>query len=153
MHVGMQGRERERKYACGHAGEREGERERMHMGMQGRERERESVCMWACRGERERERAYACGHAGERERKSVFMWACRGKRERGEALWLLLLYVFSSPWPALCKLGLARSVLFVLPEVFTQVLGPSLTFLCSGLMGFSLPCLLDTTIFDYSPLF
>ena len=45
-------------------------------------------------------------------------------RERARALWLLLLYVFPPPGPALCKLGQPR-VLFVLPEVLTPVLGPS----------------------------
>ena len=48
--------------------------------MWGRERER------VREGEREKE----CTHAGEKERE--------------KALWLLFLYVFSSPGPALCKL-------------------------------------------------
>ena len=47
-----------------------------------------------------------------------------GGRERDLALWLLFLYVFSSPGPALCKLG-QPGVLFVPPEVLTLVLGPS----------------------------
>ena len=40
---------------------------------------------------------------GEREKKSAHT------QERKRALWLLLLYVFLPPGPALCKLGLARS--------------------------------------------
>ena len=44
-------------------------------------------------------------------------------RERARALWLLFLCFFLPPGPALCKLGLVRSA--VLPEVLTQVLGPS----------------------------
>ena len=44
-------------------------------------------------------------------------------RERARALWLLFLCFFLPPEPALCKLGLVRSA--VLPEVLTQVLGPS----------------------------
>ena len=51
----------------------------------GREKERE----------RKRERARARMHTGERVPE--------------KALWLLLLYVFPPPGPALCKLGLARS--------------------------------------------
>ena len=50
-------------------------------------------------GEREREK--------ERERESGRMHA--GERVLEKALWLLLLYVFPPPGPALCKLGLARS--------------------------------------------
>jgi len=46
---------------------------------------------------------------------------CAAGRER--ALWLLFLYVFFFPLGLLCKLGLVRSA--ILPEVFTQVLGPS----------------------------
>ena len=59
-----------------------------------------------------------------------------------KALWLLLLYVFSPPGPALCNWAWP-GVLFVLPEVFTLVLGPS----------FDLPCLLATAILDSFSLF
>ena len=55
---------------------------------------------------------------GERENEHV------SGRERPLALWLLFLYVFSSPGPALCKLG-QPGMLFVLPQVLTPVLGPS----------------------------
>ena len=57
----------------------EGKRVEEHVGEREREREREKERM----------------HAGEKERESV--------------RWLLLLYVFPPPGPALCKLGLARS--------------------------------------------
>ena len=50
-------------------------------------------------------------------RKEKIIPSCGGERERERALWLLFLYVFSSPGPALCKLGLGRSA--VLPEVLT----------------------------------
>ena len=56
--------------------------------VQGRERERDTEVE---REEREREKERT--HVGARE----------------NVLWLLLLYVLSSPRPALCKLGLARS--------------------------------------------
>ena len=56
----------------------------------------------------------------EREREREHVW--RG--ERPPALWLLFLYVFPSPGPALCKLG-KPGMLFVLPEVLILVLGPS----------------------------
>ena len=42
---------------------------------------------------------------GERERERTQV----GEKEKEKALWLLLLYVFASPGPALCKLGLART--------------------------------------------
>ena len=51
------------------------------------------------------------------------------ERVRERALWLLLLYVFSSTWACPMQIGLSQEfVLFVLPEVFTLVLGPSLSF-------------------------
>ena len=46
------------------------------------------------------------------------------REERAPALWPLFLYVFSSPWACLCKLGQPGG-LSVLPEVLTPVLGPS----------------------------
>ena len=81
--------------------------------------ERESTHTW----ETERERAHARG------------------RER--VLWLLLLYVFASTWACPVQIGLSRGMLFVLPEVFTLVLGPS----------FDLPCFLATAILDSVSLF
>ena len=44
-----------------------------------------------------------------RERKMKSIPTLRSEREREKALWLLLLYIFPPPGPALCKLGLARS--------------------------------------------
>ena len=67
----------------------------------GRRRERERV--------RERESEHT--HMGERERERERERECMhlGDRVHEKALWLLLLYVFSSTWAALRKLGLARS--------------------------------------------
>ena len=74
-------------------------------------------------------------------------------RERERALGSSF-YMFSSPGPALCKFGSARSA--GLPEVLTLVLGPyfdlPLTFHCSIFTGFSLPCLLATSILNSFPL-
>ena len=78
--------------------------------------------------ERERDRERENTQAGERE------------RVHEKELWLLLLCFFPPPGPALCKLDLA-GVLFVLPEVFILVLGPS----------FDLPCLLATAIWTPFP--
>ena len=73
----------------------------------GREREKERERVHARGGERdthkEREREREGGRKGEREREHT-----RGG-EREKAVWLLLVYVFPPPRPALCKLGLARS--------------------------------------------
>ena len=75
----------------------------------------------------------------ERERARVCTWERGSERKRfGSSFYMF----FLPPGPALCKLGLAR-VLFVLPEVFTLVLGPS----------FDLPCLLATAILDSFSLF
>ena len=76
--------------------------------------------------------------------------ACR--RERASELALAPLFIcLSLPGPVLCKLG-QPGVLFVLPEVLTPVLGPW-TFFCCIFAGFSLPCLLATTILDSFSLF
>ena len=64
----------------------ERERQRAHAGVRQGEREKERRHVEG--GERERERAHACRMSGERERKR---------------------FGSSSPGPALCKLGLARS--------------------------------------------
>ena len=45
----------------------------------------------------------------ERERDRERVRDCTRERVQEKALWLLLLYVFLPPGPALCKLGLARS--------------------------------------------
>ena len=49
----------------------------------------------------EGKRVEECVGEGEREKERMHV----GEK----ALWLLLLYVFASPGPALCKLGLART--------------------------------------------
>ena len=66
--------------------------------------------------ERERKREKKRVHMGERERER------KTERERQSPLAPLFICFFLSSGPALCKLGLVRSV--VLPEVLTQVLGP-----------------------------
>ena len=81
----------------------------------GRERERES----------ERERACARTHTGDRVRE--------------KALWLLLLYVFSSTWACPMQIGLNQEC--------------CLFCLKSSLWSLDLPCLLATTILDSFSLF
>ena len=71
-----------------------------------------------------------------------------GERERVLVLWPPLFMFFPPPGPALYKLR-QTGVLFFLPEVLTR----PWTFLCSNSMGFSLPCLLATTILDSFFLF
>ena len=96
-------------------------------------------------GERERERE---GET-ERERKSARMHA--GEKEREKALWLLLLYVFSSTWAFPMQIGLNQECcLFYLKSSLWSSDLP-LTFLCSIFTGFSLPCLLATAILDSFP--
>ena len=68
--------------------------------------------------------------------------------ERESWLWLPYLCL-SLPGLLLCKLG-QPGVLFVLPEVLTP--GPR-TFFCFIFAGFSLPCLVATTILDSFSLF
>ena len=72
----------------------------------------------------------------------------RGREKRTLAP---LFICVSVPGPVLCKLG-QPGVLFLLPEVLTQVLGPR-TFLCSIFAGSSLPGLLATAILDSFSLF
>ena len=79
------------------AQERASEKERKRGGERERER-REGG------GEREGEREGERGR-GRENRKSACMWV----RERERALWLLLLYAFSSPWACPMQIGPARS--------------------------------------------
>ena len=71
-----------------------------------------------------REGGREAGRERERERKSTHA----GDRVRDKVFWLLLLYVFflhlGLPYANWAQPG----VLFVLPEVFTLVLRPSLSF-------------------------
>ena len=87
-------------------------------------------------GEGERER-------GRREKERMHV----GEKEREKALWLLLLYVFSSTWACPMQTGLSQECcLFYLKSSLCSLDLP-LTFLCSIFMGFSLPCLLATAHF------
>ena len=97
------------------------------VGERGRERERE----------RERKNAQ---HAGERERES---------EQASEQGFGSSSYVFPPPGPALCKLGLARSAVC---STWSLHSGPR-TFFCSIFAGFSLLCLLASTILDSFSLF
>ena len=99
--------------------------------MRGGGREREKVR----EGEREKERMHA------------------GEKEREKALWLLLLYVFSSTWAFPMQIGLSQECGLFYLKSSLQSLDLSLTFLCSIFAGFSLPCLLATAILDSFSLF
>ena len=94
---------------------------------------------WRSTQGRERER-----DGGERERVHA-RWR---EREIEKALWLLLLYVFSSTWACPMQIGLSQECcLFYLKSSLWSLELP-LTFLCSIFTGFPLPCLLATTILD-----
>ena len=93
----------------------------------------------------------AWGHANPRdakrrasERERVREW--ERERERPPALWLLVLWFFSSPGPALCNLG-QPGALSVLPAVLTPVLGPSFSWASPLLVFYPLPF---WTPFSYS---
>ena len=60
-------------------------------------------------GESKTRREESGGVRGERKRERESVRMHTGETVREKALWLLLLYVFPPPGPALCKLGLARS--------------------------------------------
>ena len=79
-------------------------------------------------GEREREKERACAHAGDRVRE--------------KALWLLLLYVFSSTWACPMQIGLSQECCLF-----------CLFCLKSSLWSSDLPCLLATAILDSFSLF
>ena len=87
-----------------------------------------------------------------REEKRVGEHERERERERDLAFGSSFYMFFPFPGPQLCKLS-QPGVLFVLPEVLTLVLDLPLTFLCSILSGFSLPCLLATAILDFCFLF
>ena len=93
-------------------------------------------------GGRKRERERARMHAGERVRE--------------KALWLLLLYVFSSTWACPMQIGLSQECclfcLFCLKSSLWSSDLP-LTFLCSIFVGFSLLHLLAISILDSCFLF
>ena len=96
-------------------------------------------------GKRERERV----REGEREKEHTHA----GEKEREKALWLRLLYVFSSTWACPMQIGLSQECcLFYLKSSLWSSDLP-LTFLCSIFEGFSLACLLATAILDSFSLF
>ena len=96
-------------------------------------------------GERERERE----GEGEREKECMHV----GERESEKALWLLLLYVFSSTWACPMQIGLSQECCLFYLKSSLWSLDLPLTFLCYIFAGFSLPCLLATTILDSFSLF
>ena len=76
---------------------------------------------------------------GEREKKRQRERARAGERVREKALWLLLLYVFSSTWACPMQIELSREC--------------CLFCLKSSLWSSNLPCLLAATILDSFSLF
>ena len=91
-------------------------------------------------GERERERERARMHAGERVHQ--------------KALWLLLLYVFSSTWACPVQIGLSQECyLFCLFCLKSSLWSSDLPCLLATaiLDSFSLFCLPNTTIYPLSP--
>ena len=75
----------------------------------------------------------------EREREREKSTRTQGERVREKALWLLLLYVFSSTWACPMQIGLSQEC--------------CLFCLKSSLWSSDLPCLLATTILDSFSLF
>ena len=102
--------------------------------MRGKERERGRG-----RGERKRERRR------ERER------AHTHGRNREKALWLLLLYVFSSTWACPMQIGLSQECCLFYLKSSLWSLDLPLTLLSSIFAGFSLPFLLATAIWTPFP--
>ena len=94
---------------------------------------------WRSTRGRERER-----DGGERERVHA-RWR---EREIEKALWLLLLYVFSSTWACPMQIELSQECCLSYLKSSLWSLELPLTFLCSIFTGFPLPCLLATTILD-----
>ena len=98
-------------------------------------RESESVCVGR---ERERERPRVCTCARKRARACVHV----GERVREKALWLFLLYVFSSTWACPMQIGFSQECCLF-----------CLFCLKSSLWSSDLPCLLATAILDSFSLF
>ena len=97
----------------------------------------------------EQKRVEECTGEGESERKSIRTQ----ERKSEKAPWLLLLQVCSSTWACPMQIGLSQECcLFYLRSSLWSSDLP-LTFLCSIFAGFSLPCLLATTILDSFSLF
>ena len=91
--------------------------------------------MRACQPKDSKRREWRSAEEGEKEGMHA---GERGRKRFGSCSYM----VFPPPGPALCRLG-QPGALFVLPGVFTLVLGPS----------FHLPCLLATAILDSFSLF
>ena len=82
---------------------------------------------------------------GERDKERMHM----GEKESEKALWLLLLYVFSSTWACPVQIGLSQECcLFYLKSSLWSSDLP-LFYFC----GLFLPCLLATAILDSFSLF
>jgi len=79
---------------------------------------------------------------GGREREREIERMHMGERVRKKALWLLLLYVFSSTWACPMQIGLSQECCLF-----------CLFCLKSSLWSSDLPCLLATTILDSFSLF
>ena len=82
------------------------------------------------------------GRCGGRESASERARACTHGREREKALWLLLLYVFSSTWACPMQIGFSQECCLF-----------CLFCLKSSLWSSDLPCLLATAILDSFSLF
>jgi len=86
---------------------------------------------------------------GEREKEHTHA----GEKEREKALWLRLLYVFSSTWAFPMQIGLSQECCLFYLKSSLRSSDLSLTFLCCIFAGFSLPCLLATATLDSFSLF
>ena len=82
------------------------------------------------------------GRGGERERERESERACTRERVQEKALWLLLLYVFSSTWAYPMQIGLSQECCLF-----------CLFCLKSSLWSSDLPCFLATAILDSFSLF
>ena len=85
---------------------------------------------------------------GGSEREKERAHACTQERKSEKALWLLLLYVFSFTWACPMQIGLSQECCLFYPKSSLWSSDLPWTFLCSIFGGFSLPCLLATTILD-----
>ena len=106
--------------------------------------------MRACQPKDSKRREWRSARGREKERGRERERAhARGREREGESPLAPPFMFFPPPGPALSKLGLARSAVC---STWSLHSGPR-TFLCSIFAGFSLPCLLATTILDSFSLF
>ena len=106
---------------------------------------REWRSVWGGRkreSEKERESRHGREEGRERERESACARAHAGERVQEKALWLLLLYVFSSTRACPMQIGLSQECCLFCLSCVKSSLWPS-----------DLPCLLATAILDYFSLF